>query len=94
MWFTSCHQCYRTYTLKSNLRRHINSAHMDKNYKCDRCNKIFKRKEYLNRHMTKNHSVSRIFSNILDCVSMENTPNLPDTGCISTTYSSPGQDSR
>ena len=87
MWFT-CHQCHRTYTWKSNLRRHINSAHMDKNYKCDCCNKNFKRKEYLNRHMTKNHSAKNIFSNMLDCVSMENTPTLPVTSDINTSSSS------
>ena len=69
--------CHKTYTLKCNLIRHINSAHMQRKFKCEHCTKVFTRKDYLNRHVKTKHSVNNVFSNIMDCISMEYTPTIP-----------------
>ena len=76
MWHT-CTTCHKTYTLKCNLRRHINSAHMQRKFKSEYCTKAFSRKDYLNRHVKTKHSVNNVFSNIMDCISMECTPVIP-----------------
>ena len=49
MSFT-CNICSKALTLKSNLKRHIASAHSNESYECALCRKPFQRKDCLRRH--------------------------------------------
>ena len=80
--------CHKTYSHKCNLRRHINSSHMLKVYKCNICMKDFKRKEYLNRHCRNIHNTTAAFQNIADCIDTESSPVLNNNDRSSTTLAS------
>ena len=75
MWFT-CYICHKTYSMKCNLRRHINSNHMDRTFNCSYCSKCFKRNDYLKRHIFKKHHNKDVFSRIHDCISTECSPEI------------------
>ena len=67
MWFT-CSTCHKTYSHRSNLRRHIKSAHLNYRISCKYCDVEFKRKGYLERHITSIHKDIDTFAQIRDCV--------------------------
>ena len=76
MWF-KCVICQQTYSHKCNLKRHMDTVHLHKVHRCNLCDKEFKRREYLTRHLKQAHNTSsnsRTFSKIADCVSTEQTP--------------------
>ena len=50
-----CVICHKTYSHKSNLKRHIRGTHEHKTFKCGICDAPFKRKEYLVRHLRNVH---------------------------------------
>ena len=91
MWFT-CYICHKTYTMKCNLRRHLNSTHMDKTFNCNYCAKGFKRNDYLKRHIFKKHHNKDVFSRIHDCISTESSPEIKKNKAHPT-VESPGYDS-
>ena len=70
MWFT-CSTCHKIYSHRSNLRRHIKSAHLNFRIKCHLCDQEFRRKEYLDRHLTHYHTDMDTFSRIRDCIENE-----------------------
>ena len=55
MLFT-CSTCSKAFTLKSNLTRHIASAHKNKKYECALSKKSFLRKDYLRHHRLSVHN--------------------------------------
>ena len=70
MWFT-CSTCHKIYSHRSNLMRHIKSTHLNFRIKCNMCDQEFRRKEYLDRHMTHYHTEMDTFSRIRDCIETE-----------------------
>lgn len=52
----SCKYCKKIFGLKSNLKRHIKSAHENINCHCEECDKVFSRKEDLSLHVKVNHT--------------------------------------
>ena len=50
-----CAICHKTYSHKSNLKRHIRGTHEHRTFKCAICDAPFKRKEYLVRHLRNVH---------------------------------------
>ena len=87
MWF-QCAICHQTYSHKCNLKRHLDTVHLHKVHRCNLCDKEFKRKEYLTRHLKQSHNTSsnsRTFSQIADCVSTEQSP-VTDSFSTSATY--------
>ena len=74
--------------MKCNLRRHINSNHMDKTFNCTYCDKCFKRNDYLKRHIFKRHHNKDVFSRISDCISTECSPEIQKDFDCSTAKSS------
>ena len=53
-WVT-CVICHKMYTHKTNLKRHIKSAHENIRHHCQWCPSIFKRREYMTRHIRTTH---------------------------------------
>ena len=51
----TCSICSKAFTLKSNLTRHIASAHNNKKYECTLCEKLFLRMNYLRGHRVSAH---------------------------------------
>ena len=81
MWYT-CFICHKTYAHKCNLKIHIDTSHMLRVHKCQHCNKEYKRREYLNRHLKTAHkapSTTYTFGNIADCVTTDNSPDVTPT---------------
>ncbi|KAI5638063.1 zinc-finger double domain-containing protein [Phthorimaea operculella] len=54
-----CQVCSKTFTLKANLRRHMNVHSENKMYPCDKCDMSFHRKDYLVKHNSLKHSQSK-----------------------------------
>ena len=54
MWWT-CNTCHATFTKKTNLSRHLKSAHLHYSVKCSICGNQYKRQEYLKKHMRSVH---------------------------------------
>ena len=46
-----CPWCQRTFSLESNLKRHIFGVHVKSNLKCSHCDKSFTRTDNLKRHI-------------------------------------------
>lgn len=40
-----------SHLIRSNLRAHMQTHSLDKNYECGRCHKFFALKSYLNKHL-------------------------------------------
>ena len=59
MWF-KCVICHQTYSHKCNLKRHMDTAQMHKVHRCNLCEKEFKRREYLTRHLKQAHKTPAI----------------------------------
>lgn len=47
----SCTLCYKTFTKKKSLAKHTRVVHSTNEFKCDKCQRVFQCKIYMNRHM-------------------------------------------
>lgn len=50
-----CEVCTKEYNSENSRRRHIRSVHSKLDISCNKCEKIFKRKDSLKKHMDKKH---------------------------------------
>ena len=60
-WYT-CVICHKMYTHKSNLKRHIRSAHEDIRHHCEWCPNVYKRRNGLTRHIKSAHPEKEVHS--------------------------------
>ena len=51
----SCTICYKKFTRKDSLKRHLLTHGNSKSYRCDRCSCHFNRRDYLQKHMRRVH---------------------------------------
>lgn len=55
----NCPDCGRNYINNIQLRRHRKECLKERNFVCSMCDKTFKRKYHLRRHMSETHQVTR-----------------------------------
>ena len=60
-----CHICFKIYSTKFVLDRHITSAHMEHKHPCPRCNTSYSRKADLNTHALEEHGIKLIWKTVL-----------------------------
>ena len=68
-----CFDCNNEYKNKSSLRRHINTAHLNKRFVCIECNKEYKRNIDFLKHRVKHHQ-SLIIKNSERNISYKSKP--------------------
>ena len=51
----SCNLCSRSFSRRSDVRRHINTAHRNETHACPQCNVVCSRKDALRRHIRDQH---------------------------------------
>ena len=62
-----CPRCQNEFTLKHNLRTHVENVHEKKRHKCDQCEKDFANRYGLRRHKLTKHEGKKIKRNKTQC---------------------------
>lgn len=55
-----CNLCTKTFSLRGNFQRHMNSKHTSNMFHCNQCKKAFSRRDNLIRHIRRMHITSSL----------------------------------